>query len=138
MKEAHLVAKRLTWIESSLAQLVRLAKPEQLATDPVQLAFVEHTLQTAIQAAIDVATLVVTERRLGEPDATRSLFELLAQDGWLDPNDVAVWRRIVGFRNIVVHRYLTVDPRVVRSVLESNVDDLHRFVRGVRDRLAAV
>jgi uncharacterized protein YutE (UPF0331/DUF86 family)/predicted nucleotidyltransferase len=124
-------------IESSLETLARLARPNALETDPVQLGFVEHTLQTAIQAAIDVAALIVTERKLGEPDVTRSLFALLAQDGWLDAADVAVWQRIVGFRNVIVHRYLIVDPRVVRAVLQSNVGDLHRFVRRIRDRLAA-
>ncbi len=103
----------------------------------MQLAFVEHTLQTAIQGAIDVATLIVGERKLGEPDATRALFTLLAQDGWLTPAEVDVWRRIIGFRNIVVHRYPDVDPAIVRAVFESNLEDLSRFVRSIRDRLAA-
>jgi uncharacterized protein YutE (UPF0331/DUF86 family) len=56
---------------------------------------------------------------------------------WLAPEDVATWRRIIGFRNIVVHRYLDVDPAIVRSVLESNVQDLSRFVRSIRDHLNA-
>ncbi len=135
--DQRLVEKRLAWIESCVERLRRLARPELIASDPLQLAFVEHTLQTAIQGAIDVAALIVTERKLGEPDATRSLFQLLAQDGWLAPADVATWRRIIGFRNIVVHRYLDVDPAIVRSVLESNVEDLSRFVRSIRDHLKA-
>ena len=133
--DRRLIEKRLAWIESSIERLRRHARPDKIESDPLQLAFVEHTLQTAIQAAIDVATLIVTERKLGEPDATRSLFSLLAQDGWLTATDITVWRRIIGFRNIVVHRYLDVDPAVVRSVLESNVEDLHRFVRSIRDHL---
>jgi uncharacterized protein YutE (UPF0331/DUF86 family) len=79
--------------------------------------------------------MIVGERKLGEPDAIRSLFRLLAQDGWMTPEQVDVWRRIVGFRNIVVHRYLDVDPRVVRSVVETNLGDLGEFVRSIRERL---
>jgi uncharacterized protein YutE (UPF0331/DUF86 family) len=46
-----------------------------------------------------------------------------------------VWRRIVGFRNIVVHRYLDVDPAIVRAVLVTNLDDFGAFVRSIRARL---
>jgi uncharacterized protein YutE (UPF0331/DUF86 family) len=83
-----------------------------------------------------VATLIVAERKLGEPDSTRSLFRLLAGDGWVTAAQADVWRRIVGFRNIVVHRYLDVDPAIVRSVLTTNLGDFGDFVRAVRDRLA--
>lgn len=135
--DIRLVEKRLAWIEAAVESLRRLAVPDRIATDPVQAAFVAHTLQTAIQGAIDVAAMIVGERKLGEPDALRTLFRLLAQDGWLSAAQADVWRRIVGFRNIVVHQYLDVDPRIVRSVLETNLDDFHAFVRAVRDRLAA-
>ncbi|MFY9344660.1 MAG: DUF86 domain-containing protein [Planctomycetota bacterium] len=133
--EKRLIEKRLAWIEACLERLRRLGKAELVETDPLQLAFVEHTLQTAIQGAIDVAALVAGARKLGEPDASRSLFQLLAQDGWLEPGQADVWRRIIGFRNIVVHRYLDVDPAIVRAVLETNLGDLSRFVRSIRDRL---
>lgn len=136
MKDTGLVEKRLAWIEAAIERLRRLAVPDRIATDPVQQAFVEHTLQTAIQAAIDVASLVVAERKLGEPDATRALFALLAQDGWLTATQVDSWRRIVGFRNIVVHRYLDVDPAIVRSILTTSLGDLGEFVRSIRRRLA--
>jgi uncharacterized protein YutE (UPF0331/DUF86 family) len=96
---------------------------------------VEHTLQTAIQAAIDIAAWILGERKLGEPNSTRSMFRLLAQDGWVTVEQAEVWRRIVGFRNIVVHRYLDVDPAIVRAVLVTNLDDFGAFVRSIRARL---
>lgn len=42
---------------------------------------------------------------------------------------------IVAFRNILVHQYLVVDPRVVRAVVEHHLDDLLGFVREVRSKL---
>lgn len=134
--DSRLIEKRLAWIEAGCERLRRLAKPDRLADDEVQRAFVEHNLQTAIQAAIDIATLILGERKLGEPDSTRSMFRLLVNDGWVTNEQADVWRRIVGFRNIVVHRYLDVDPAIVRAVLVGNLDDFGRFVRSVRDRLA--
>lgn len=49
-----------------------------------------------------------------------------------------VWRRIVGFRNVVVHRCLDVDPSIVLAVLVNNLDDLGSFVRSIRARLAGL
>jgi uncharacterized protein YutE (UPF0331/DUF86 family) len=36
-----------------------------------------------------------------------------------------------------VHRYLTVDAHIVRGIIESHLDDLLAFVRGIRERLAS-
>lgn len=132
----RLIEKRLGWIEASCEKLRRSAKPASIETDEVQRGFAEHTLRTAIQAAIDVATLIVTARKLGEPDSTRSLFRLLALDGWVSQEQVEVWRRIVGFRNIVVHRYLEVDPAIVRGILETSLVEFGDFVRSIRSRMA--
>ena len=38
-------------------------------------------------------------------------------------------------RNIVVHRYLDVDPAIVRSVLVTNLGDFGAFVQSIRARL---
>lgn len=52
MRDRQLIEKRLAWIESSLERLRHHARPDAIESDPLQLAFVEHTLQTAIHAAI--------------------------------------------------------------------------------------
>jgi uncharacterized protein YutE (UPF0331/DUF86 family) len=46
---------------------------------------VEHTLQIAIQAALDVASHIVADERLGEPETNRELLDRLSADGWLTP-----------------------------------------------------
>lgn len=129
-----LIEKLTAHIVESVDQLRRHARPDRLRDDPVQFGFVVHTLQTAVQAAIDVAAIVVAERSLGEPNTNREMFEKLAADGWIDPAAAELWRRIVSFRNIVVHRYLTVDPAIVRSILETHLEDLLSFARAVRKR----
>lgn len=133
--DRELVEKHLTHIVEQVELLRRFGRPERLDQDPVQLGFVAHTLQTAVQAAIDVAAIVVAERRLGEPRSNRQMFEKLASDGWIPTESVDLWKRIVGFRNTVVHRYLDVDPGIVRAIVENHLDDLISFARAVRDRL---
>jgi len=48
-----LVAKKLAFIESCLRELRSESHPERIAHDVRELRFVEHTLQIAIQAALD-------------------------------------------------------------------------------------
>ena len=137
MMDRRLVEKYAAHIVEAIEHLRRYGRPADVGSDPVQFGFVVHTLQTAVQAAIDVAAIIVAERRLGEPSTNRELFELIAKDGWVDSHRADLWKRIVSFRNIVVHRYLTVDPAIVQSIVETHLDDLLAFVRGIRDRLAA-
>jgi len=56
MTDPELVAKKLAFIETCVAELRRLANPEIIETDIREERFVEHTLQMAIQAAQDVAS----------------------------------------------------------------------------------
>jgi uncharacterized protein YutE (UPF0331/DUF86 family) len=130
-----LVAKKLAAIESGLAELRRFARPEQLDVDLLQRRFVEHTLQITIQAALDVASHVVSDERLGEPKTNRDLFSLLAQAGWIDQTLRDALARMAGFRNILVHGYDEVNLAVVRDVLDRRLVDLERFVALVWARL---
>ena len=71
MTDPMLIAKKLARIESCVSDLQRLARPESIETDLRERRFVEHTLQIAIQAALDVASHVVSDRRLGETRTNR-------------------------------------------------------------------
>lgn len=51
MTDRALIEKRLALIESCLADLHRLARPERMVSDVREERFIEHTLQLAIQAA---------------------------------------------------------------------------------------
>ena len=135
MTDPELVAKKLAFIETCVAELRRLANPEIIETDIREERFVEHTLQIAIQAALDVASHIVSDERMGEPRTNRELFDLLARNGWLEESDAALLGNMVGFRNILVHGYGDVDLSVVRDVLENRLDELLQFAAVVRARL---
>lgn len=135
MTDPALVGKKLAQIETCLSDLRRLARPEALESDIRERRFVEHTLQVAIQAALDVASHIVSDQRLGEPQTNRDLFDLLAKASWIDPAQADPLKNMAGFRNILVHGYADVDLGVVRSVLESHLDDLATFAVTIRRRL---
>ncbi len=132
MIDADLVAKKLAMIETYVRELGDLARPAALRTDVREERFVEHTLQIAIQAALDVASHVVSDLRLGEPRTNRELFALLVRGGVLPESLAQRLGAMAGFRNVLVHGYGDLDLAVVEDVVENRTGDLLDFVREIR------
>jgi uncharacterized protein YutE (UPF0331/DUF86 family) len=133
--DAELVAKKLAEVETYVRELRELAEPAALEREIKEQRFVLHTLQLAIQAALDAASHVVSDERLGEPERNRDLFTLLAGAGWIPRALGARLEQMAGFRNLVVHEYAIVDLAIVRDVVENRLEDLLELCRAVRKRL---
>jgi uncharacterized protein YutE (UPF0331/DUF86 family) len=132
MTDPALVAKKLALIETCVQQLRTLARPEAIHRDLREERFVEHTLQIAIQATLDVASHVVADDRLGEPETNRQLFDLLVGASRISEPLAASLRDMAGFRNVIVHGYQDVDLAVVEDVLRNRLGDLLAFVAAMR------
>ena len=135
MTDGDLVAKKLAQIETYVAQLRALGRPQAIHDDLMQERFIEHTLQLAIQAAQDVASHIVSDDRLGEPRTNRELFDLLADAAWIERDLAGVLQDMVGLRNVLVHGYDSVDLGVVEDVVANHLDDLLRFASALRGRI---
>jgi uncharacterized protein YutE (UPF0331/DUF86 family) len=133
--DPDLVAKKLALIETAVQQLRSLARPDSIREDVREERFVEHTLQIAIQAALDVASHVVSDERLGEPETNKELFDLLVKGGKLEAPLAATLRDMAGFRNVIVHGYQEVDLGVVEDVVRNHLGDLLAFVAAMRGSL---
>ncbi len=135
MTDRPLVEKKLAAIVSAVSDLRRLARLDLLRHDVREERFVAHTLQLAMQAALDVASHIVSDESLGEPQTNRHLFDLLARAGWLDDGLAGQLSRMAGFRNVLVHGYDDVDLAVVEDIVRHRLDDLLQFVAVVSRRL---
>lgn len=135
MTDAELVAKKLATIQTCCRELRELARLDRIRTDVREQRFVEHTLQVATQAALDVASHIVSDERLGEPATNRELFTLLARSDWIDPDLAQALERMAGFRNVLVHGYADVNLDIVEHAARHGLADLERFVAVVRERL---
>ena len=93
--------------------------------------FVEHTLQIAIQFALDVASHIASDERLGEPETNRALFQLLARSGTISTDLSSRLAEMAGFRNVLVHGYDDVRIDIVEDMARNHLGDLDEFVAAV-------
>jgi uncharacterized protein YutE (UPF0331/DUF86 family) len=88
---------------------------------------IERTLQMAIEACLDVASHVLSDRKLRPPSTYAETFEVLAQAGLMSPDLSRVMIEMTGFRNVIVHEYTRIDAELVVRILKERLDDFRRF-----------
>jgi uncharacterized protein YutE (UPF0331/DUF86 family) len=135
--DRDLVAKKLARIEDCVREIRTLGHPERIHTDLREQRFFEHTLQIAIQSLLDIASHIVSAERFGEPHGSHELVDLLVRHAWLPAELAPSLHGMIGFRNILVHGYDTVDLTVVEDIARHRLDELLAFAGAVRARLAA-
>ena len=84
-------------------------------------------IQRSCEASIDLAMHLVASKGLGIPQSSREAFDLLQQAGTIDAHLAQKLKAMVGFRNIAVHNYQTVDLGIVQGIIEKNLADLLKF-----------
>lgn len=84
-------------------------------------------LLRACEAAIDLAMHRVRVHRLGVPQESRAAFQMLADANLLDQALADRLKAMVGFRNIAVHNYQTLNLDIVRHIITDRLDDFRRF-----------
>jgi uncharacterized protein YutE (UPF0331/DUF86 family) len=88
-------------------------------------------IMRACETAIDLANALIRERQLGIPTSNRDSFRLLAEGGVISSDLAGSLQRMVGFRNVAVHRYRDLDVAIIASVITRDLDDLLTFTERV-------
>lgn len=94
-------------------------------------------IQRACEAALDMGQHLIRRERLGVPQSMRDVFALLAQGGWITPELAEGLKRMVGFRNIAVHDYQTLQLPIAVRIIETHLDEFLQYSRALLLRDAA-
>lgn len=84
-------------------------------------------LQRACEASIDLANFIIKKRKLGIPQTSRESFELLYTANIIDQILATKMKHMVGFRNVAVHEYQTLNLDVLESIIENHLHDFREF-----------
>jgi uncharacterized protein YutE (UPF0331/DUF86 family) len=95
-------------------------------------------IQRACEAALDVAQHIIATQNLGLAQSARDSFAMLQRADIIgEPLSVSL-QAMVGFRNIAVHDYQTLDPAIIVSVITVKLNDLLAFSTALLKRFQPV
>ncbi|SRR5260221_13644003 len=84
-------------------------------------------LQRAVQLAIDLAAHAVRANSFGMPQSLKDNFQLLYQNQMIDKTLKEKMERMVGFRNVAVHDYESINPDILKSIVQHHLKDIEEF-----------
>lgn len=81
----------------------------------------------ACEQAIDLANHTIKAHKMGIPTSSAESFDLLRQQYVIDPALAEKLKKMIHFRNTIIHQYQKMDVEIVKAVLGSGLDDLIEF-----------
>ena len=101
--------------------------PATFASDHTRQDAATLNVQRACDAAMAMGQHLIRRERLGIPQSSRDVFTLLAQAGWIESDLATRMQKMVGFRNIAVHDYQSVNLAILQGIIENNMADLKQM-----------
>lgn len=132
------ILHKATYVEEALTVLSRKQSlsPDAYRNDREQRAIVEREFQTAIEACLDIAGLVLTATDEPMPETYAGRFRRLEELGIVSPETSEKMRGAAGFRNVLAHNYGDdLDHDVVYNHLQNQLEWFVRFLTEIRDYL---
>jgi uncharacterized protein YutE (UPF0331/DUF86 family) len=95
----------------------------------------EKTIQLAIESVIDILAIIVMKERLGPPTEEDSFINLIEEEELLSADVLLRIREMKGFRNILVHKYGTLDDGKAYNNIVKGRSDFDLFEAEIRHYL---
>jgi len=130
MVDKELLSRKLSRLRSYVEVLKRAEDInwEKYRSDLRAKAFVERYLHLAIEEVIDIANHFVSFYKWREPVGYRDLFAILREHGIIDEEHLHTFQSMASFRNMLVHRYETIEDELVFGLFKKRLDDFELFI----------
>lgn len=135
--DAAVVRRHLLALDQALQTLRphQARSLDEIRSDREKRWVVERGLHLCAQNVLDIATHLAASAGRDVPDYATAL-DRLAELSVLPKAFADRFRSMAGFRNVIVHGYLDIDPAVVHRVLNERLDDFAEFARHVERHLS--
>jgi len=91
----------------------------------------KYNFIVAIEAAIDLASNLISRKGFRAPEDYGDTFRVLREAGVIESNFALELEKMARFRNRLVHRYWDVDPKEVLRILHERMDDFEKYITQV-------
>ncbi|SCL83770.1 type VII toxin-antitoxin system HepT family RNase toxin [Sporanaerobacter sp. PP17-6a] len=135
MVNIEVIKQRLNQLSASLNKIERYKNLplEKFLKDDIAQDVVEYNLFIAINMMVDIATHIVVDNNMGNPETLGDAFEILNNKKYLEDKETKIYKNMVGLRNILSHEYLKIDKKIIYEILQYNLTDIKKFIIFVND-----
>lgn len=80
-------------------------------------------LQRLCEATLDLGLHYIKIKKLEIPQTSKQIFEVLEKNGVIDKKTSVNMQGMVGFRNIAVHDYKSLNIEILQKIIEKHLGD---------------
>ena len=89
---------------------------------------VEYNLFQIVNHLINITQHIVVDEDYGLPQTAYEASQILYTKGILDGDDLEQLRKMIGFRNIIGHDYISLNKKAVYFILTEGTEDIRRIL----------
>ncbi|KKM09539.1 toxin-antitoxin system antitoxin subunit [Clostridiales bacterium PH28_bin88] len=119
----------------AIRHLTNTRNMEAITGDAWMLKGLKYSLQTAVEAMIDMVYHISAKRFAHAPADARDALRVLTENGIFTQEEFEVYTSMVGFRNKVVHGYQQVSPERVYEAATEELGDFEKFLNSIQSLL---
>jgi uncharacterized protein YutE (UPF0331/DUF86 family) len=130
MVDKEVFSRKLSRLRSYLEELKNAEDIDwkKYQSDLRAKAFVERYLHLAVEEVMDIANHLVSFYKWREPTGYRDLFLILKEHGIISEEYLPTFQNMASFRNMLLHRYETIDDELVFGIFKKRLDDFELFI----------
>lgn len=130
------IAQRVSEIQLAISNLERYAKTDEseFLGDDEKIAAAKYHLIAVIEGCISICTHISVKEMHKVPDGYATCFKILADNKVLSETLASNLGKMVGFRNILIHKYWEIDNKKVYQYIKTEIGNVWEYLTIVRDR----
>jgi uncharacterized protein YutE (UPF0331/DUF86 family) len=130
------IAQRISEIQSAISSLERYAKmgEAEFLGDDEKIAAAKYHLIAIIEGCISICTHISVKELHKVPDGYATCFKMLADNKVLSKTLASNLARMVGFRNLLIHRYWNIEDKKVYQYIKTEIGNIQEYLKIVGDR----
>lgn len=132
MGENGVIIAKLSIIEDYMVKLKKYLPItlEQLKADWGLQKIIERSLQVMIEVMIDIAERIIAYNNMIPGDTSANSLKKIEELGVISDSEKYI--KMIRFRNLIVHKYDTIDYDIIYSIVSNNLEDFTQFVQEIR------
>jgi len=130
MLDKNIISTRIVQIDNHLDRISSYSKLsyEDFLKDENVQDIVEYNLFQIVNHLINIAQHIVVDEDYGLPQTAYEASQILHDKGILDRDNLELLKKMIGFRNIIGHDYISLNKKVVYFILTKGTEDIRKIL----------